>query len=67
MVNVRKRYLSVFQREKELKELIKDGEELGFSETLMGIYRSQLEIVQREIKSIKKINQMVIKQLQQKQ
>ena len=62
MVNVRKRYLSVFQREKELKELIKDGEELGFSETLMGIYRSQLEIVQREIKSIKKINQMVIKQ-----
>jgi len=64
MVNLtaKKKYLSVFQRVKELKELIKDGETMGFSETLMNLYRNQLELAQKEILEIKKVGKMVVKQ-----
>ena len=45
--------LSLTLRQRELKKLIKDAEELGFSKDLVNSYKSQLAEVEEELKQIK--------------
>jgi hypothetical protein len=46
---MRNKQLSIFEREKELKNLIADAERLGFESSLIEKYKSQLLEVQAEL------------------
>ncbi len=58
----RKKILTIYQREKALIELIDDARELKFDKTLIRVYTHQLKDVQKEIKDIKAVQKIGVKQ-----
>ena len=58
----RRRILTIHQREKALRELIDDAKELKFDKTLIQVYTIQLQEVRKEIKEIKDIQKIGVKQ-----
>ena len=50
---VKKLELTMFQREKNLTELIKDAKELKFNLNIIRNYKKQLKAVQKEIQELK--------------
>lgn len=57
--------MSLHTRRKELKKLISDGEELGFSEPLLNEYRKQEAGIIETLKSIKEERERFKKNLEE--
>ena len=52
-IRAKKKTLTIYQRESNLKALLEDAQEMNFDESLIQVYTNQLKEVQAEVQSIK--------------